>query len=136
MVFDNFYHDFKKAWIQFSVKDSNWSGLIIIKEALFCSILCEKYVLICFLSKWRCIWNLKNGSGIALTYQIMALRQWGFQQCLPLSWTTLRDRHCLIAVMGVVDTFGLRYVCIKKVLHIFTCIFFKNSASQNACVEQ
>ena len=27
-VFDNFYHDFKKAWIQFSVKDSNWSGLI------------------------------------------------------------------------------------------------------------
>ena len=36
------------------------------------------------------------------------LRQWGFQQCLPFSWTTLRGKHCRhpIAVMGVVDTFG------------------------------
>ena len=32
----------------------------------------------------------------------------GFRQCLPFSWTTLRDKHCRhpIAVMGVVDTFG------------------------------
>ena len=22
------------------------------------------------------------------------LRQWGFRQCLPLSWTTLRRKHC------------------------------------------
>ena len=37
------------------------------------------------------------------------LRQWGFRQCLPFSWTTLRDKHCRhpIAVMGVVDMFGL-----------------------------
>ena len=36
------------------------------------------------------------------------LRQWGFRQCLPFSWTTLRDKHCRhpIAVLGVVDTFG------------------------------
>ena len=36
------------------------------------------------------------------------LRQWGFRQCLPFSWTTLRGKHCRhpIAVMGVVDTFG------------------------------
>ena len=36
------------------------------------------------------------------------LRQWGFRQYLPFSWTTLRDKHCQhsIAVMGVVDTFG------------------------------
>ena len=36
------------------------------------------------------------------------LRQWGFWQCLPFSWTTLRGKHCrhLIAVMGVVDAFG------------------------------
>ena len=36
------------------------------------------------------------------------LRQWGFRQCLPLSWTTLRSKHCRhpIAVMGVVDTLG------------------------------
>ena len=29
--------------------------------------------------------------------------QWGFRQCLPLSWTTLRGKHCWhsIAVMGV-----------------------------------
>ena len=37
------------------------------------------------------------------------LRQWGFWQFLPFSWTTLRDKHCRhsIVVMGVVDTFGL-----------------------------
>jgi hypothetical protein len=36
------------------------------------------------------------------------LRQWGFQQCLPFSWTTLRGKHCWhpIAVMEVVDTLG------------------------------
>ena len=35
------------------------------------------------------------------------LWQWGFRQCLPFSWTTLRGKHCRhpIAVMGVVDTF-------------------------------
>ena len=40
------------------------------------------------------------------------LRQWGFQQCLSFSWTTLRGKHCHhpIAVMGVVDTFGPRVV--------------------------
>ena len=37
------------------------------------------------------------------------LQQWGFQQCLPFSWTTLRGKHCWhpIAVMGVVDTIRL-----------------------------
>ena len=38
------------------------------------------------------------------------LWQWGFRQCLPFSWTTLRGKHCRrhpIAVMGVLDTFGL-----------------------------
>ena len=36
------------------------------------------------------------------------LRQWGFRQCLPFSWTTLRGKLCRhpIAVMGVVDSFG------------------------------
>ena len=36
------------------------------------------------------------------------LRQWGFRQCLPFSWTRLRGKHCRhpITVMGVVDTFG------------------------------
>ena len=36
------------------------------------------------------------------------LRQWRFRQCLPFSWTILRDKHCRhpIAVMGVVDRFG------------------------------
>ena len=36
------------------------------------------------------------------------LCSWGFRQCLPFSWTTLRGKNCQhpIAVMGVVDTFG------------------------------
>ena len=36
------------------------------------------------------------------------LRHWGYRHFLPISWTTLRGKHCmhLIAIMGVVDTFG------------------------------
>ena len=37
------------------------------------------------------------------------LRQWGFRQCLPFSWTPLRGKHP-IAVVGVVDTFGLGHL--------------------------
>jgi hypothetical protein len=42
-----------------------------------------------------------------LNVSITPLRQWGFGQCLPFSWTTLRGNHCRhqIAVMGVVDMF-------------------------------
>ena len=41
------------------------------------------------------------------------LQQWGFRQCLPFSWTTLRGKHCWhpIAVMGVVYTFGHTDLC-------------------------
>ena len=40
------------------------------------------------------------------------LGQWGFQQYLPFSWTTLKGKHCWqpIAVMGVVDTYP---VCVS-----------------------
>ena len=55
------------------------------------------------------------------------LRQWGFRQCLPFSWTTLRGKHCRhpIAVIGVVDTFGLFLelaiiCCASKSDHTFT----------------
>ena len=46
--------------------------------------------------------NLQKSREITLQIQ-----QWGFPQCLPFSWKTLRDKHCRhpIAVMGVVDTF-------------------------------
>ena len=46
---------------------------------------------------------LSSSSNVSTT----PLRQWGFWQCLPFSWTTVRDKHCRypIAVMGVVDTF-------------------------------
>ena len=44
------------------------------------------------------------------------LRQWGFWQCLPFSWTTLRGKHCQhpITVMGVVDTFELGQAIYKN----------------------
>ena len=44
----------------------------------------------------------------SLNVSTTPLQQWGFRQCLPFSWTTLRGKHCRhpIAVMGVVDTFG------------------------------
>ena len=46
-----------------------------------------------------------QGSNVSTT----PLRQWDFRQCLLFSWTTLRGKHGRhpIAVMGVVDTFGL-----------------------------
>ena len=46
----------------------------------------------------------KPGPNISTT----PLWQWGFRQCLPFSWTTLRGKHCWhpIAVLGVVDMFG------------------------------
>ena len=46
----------------------------------------------------------EHGSNVSTT----PLRQWGFRQCLPFSWTTLKGKHCRhpIVVMGVVDTFG------------------------------
>ena len=50
--------------------------------------------------------------GLSCTYcpnvPTIPLQQWGFRQCFPFSWTTLRGKHCRhpIAVMGVVDTFG------------------------------
>ena len=41
------------------------------------------------------------------------LRQWGFRQCLPFSWTTLKGKHCRhpIVVIGVVDMFGPEDSC-------------------------
>ncbi len=52
----------------------------------------------------------KHGQNVSTT----PLRQWGFRQCLPFSWTTLRGKHCWhpIAVMGVVDTFRPYPVCL------------------------
>ena len=43
------------------------------------------------------------------------LRQWGFRQCLPFSWTTLRGKHCLhpMTVMGNVDTFEQHQILIN-----------------------
>ena len=37
--------------------------------------------------------------------------EWGFRQCLPFSWTTLRGKHCWhpIAVMGVVCRYVWAY---------------------------
>ena len=47
-------------------------------------------------------------SWFCLNVSTTPLRQWGFQQRLLFSWTTLRGKHCRhpIAIMGVVDTFG------------------------------
>jgi hypothetical protein len=58
-------------------------------------------------------------------WPLYPLRQWGFRQCLPFSWTTLRGEHCRhpIAVMGVVDTF-------EHELWIHCEKIFSESASQ------
>ena len=49
-------------------------------------------------------------------------QQWGFQQCLPFSWTTLRGKHCQhpIAVMGVLDTFAHTLCGWDAIFLIFT----------------
>ena len=58
--------------------------------------------------RWKLLlplWSKSHCPNVSAT----PLRQWGFWQCLPFSWTTLRGKHCRypIAVMGVVDMFGL-----------------------------
>ena len=56
-----------------------------------------------------CLATLLVYMALSLNVSTTPLRQWGFRQCLHFSWTTLRGKHCRhpIAVMGVVDTFGL-----------------------------
>ena len=51
--------------------------------------------------------NPREAKRFCLNVSTTPIRQWGFRQCLPFSWTTLRGKHCqyLIAIMGVVDTF-------------------------------
>ena len=46
----------------------------------------------------------------------------GFSAVLPFSWITLRDKHCrhlIIAVMGVVDTFGQSLAHFYQILVVF-----------------
>ena len=49
------------------------------------------------------------------------LQQWGFPQCLPFSWTTLRGKHyrLLIAIMEVVDMFWHFPTNVLKIDEIF-----------------
>jgi hypothetical protein len=84
---------------------------------LFCSV------------QFNSIQFLNNQEGIVpqmrrpgLNVSTTPLRQWGFRQCLPFSWTTLRGKHCRhhIAVMGVVYTFGQMPV---PDLYVFTLKF-------------
>ena len=64
------------------------------------------------------------------------LRQWGFQQCLLFSGTTLRGKHCRHpnAVMEVVDTFGHKSIFTRNQWILFptlTRIFTPLSAKSN-----
>ena len=70
------------------------------------------------------------GSNVSTT----PLRQWGFRQCLPFSWTTLRGKHCRhpIAVMGVVDTFELD----PSLKHCFGRKFFREFSNTFYFVKQ
>ena len=72
----------------------------------------------------RALWLVKE-VGVKMTHcsnvPTTPLRQWGFRQCLPFSWTTLGGKHCRhpIAVMGVVDTFRHCFLCIQNSLMTF-----------------
>ena len=73
------------------------SGILFAKQKLVVTFNFDKRVVIDF-------WH-HACSNISTT----PLRQWGFRQCLPFSWTILGGKHCRhpIAVMEVVDTFKL-----------------------------
>ena len=53
--------------------------------------------------------NIIKVQSQSLNVSTTPLRQWGFRQCLPFSWTPLSGKHP-IDVMGVVDTFGHGYL--------------------------
>ena len=62
---------------------------------------------ISFSFPWKCLLIPVQKSIQCWKVSTTPLPQWGFWQCLPFGWTTLRGKHCRhpIAVMGVVDTF-------------------------------
>ena len=67
------------------------------------------------------------------------LRQWGFRQCLPFSWTTQRGKFCRhpIAIMGVVDTFRPDVACNLCIFwKIIVSILTKNSIHLNGYVKE
>ena len=66
----------------------------------------------------KCSYNYAVGNTQYLNISTTPLWQWGFWQCLPFSWTTLRGKHCRhhIAVLGAVDTFGHR-LCLQWLAH-------------------
>ena len=82
-------------------------------------------------------WFQKPISKLGLTISTTPLQQWGFQQCLPFSWTTLWGKHCRhpIAVMWVVDTFGLgfgyRYWNLVLVAHRSAVVAIGDSSRGN-----
>ena len=56
--------------------------------------------------------------GHCMNISTTQLQQWGFWQCLPFSWATLRGKHCRnpIAIMEVVDTF--RHLLLVQILNV------------------
>ena len=62
----------------------------------------EKFGLLFFVGLFLGLWQRYTYDRNVST---TPLRQWGFWQCLPFSWTTLGGKHCRhpIAIMGVVD---------------------------------
>ena len=62
------------------------------------------------------------------------LRQWGFRQCLPFSWTTLRGKHCRhpIAVVEAVNTIRHNYKQLHKVNDFDFCFVSKSFHISNS----
>ena len=66
------------------------------------------------------------------------LLQWGFRQCLPFSWTTLRGKHCKhpIAVKRVVDTFRSCFKTCRTCLALPSSLFvWSRVQAHRACTE-
>jgi hypothetical protein len=70
-------------------------------------------------------------NSLGLNKSATPLRLWGFWQCLPFSWTTLRGKDCrhTIAVMGVVEKLDSQ----KKILCFFGDSSFATKSALQLC---
>ena len=89
------------SWI-----DRSFSEMYVSESNVHCKyIQCNFYTFYYLITV--IVWFEQTGFPVCPNVFTTRLWQWGFLQCLPFSWATLRGKHCRHpnVIMGVVDMF-------------------------------
>ena len=97
---------------------SHLNPWVLFQYVIHFGLFCSRAKKIYHKKKFNTIISILMGMIMGPNVSTTPLRQWGFRQCLPFSWTILRGKHCRhpIVVMGVVDVFGHSF-CINEQLY-------------------